>query len=76
MSTLTNYQTIPGNGGKPALVVIPFADFIKLPGAVTPARFPMQWLEGALWMRPIRWKVGVLRICSLKSVRLYLKHFR
>jgi len=55
MSTLTNYQTIPGNGGKPALVVIPFADFIKLPGAVTPARFPMQWLAGALWMRPIRW---------------------
>jgi len=36
MSALANYQTILGNDGKPAFVVIPFADFIKLPGAVTP----------------------------------------
>jgi len=26
--------------GKPAFVVIPYADFIKLPGAVTPCTIP------------------------------------
>jgi hypothetical protein len=40
MSALANYQTILGNVGKPAFVVIPFADFIKLPGAVTPGTIP------------------------------------
>jgi DNA-binding XRE family transcriptional regulator len=28
------------NDGKPASVVIPYADFIKLPGAVTPGTIP------------------------------------
>jgi DNA-binding XRE family transcriptional regulator len=40
MSVLTNYQTILGNDGKPAFVVLPYADFIKLPGAVTLGTIP------------------------------------
>jgi DNA-binding XRE family transcriptional regulator len=40
MSALTNYQTILGNDGKPAFVVIPFADFIELSGEVTPGMIP------------------------------------
>lgn len=36
MSALTNYQTILGNDGKPAFVVLPYADFIKLSGVVRP----------------------------------------
>ena len=34
MSALTNYQTILGTDGKPAFVVLPYADFVKLPGFV------------------------------------------
>lgn len=40
MSTLTNYQTILGSDGKPAFVVLPYADFVKLPGAVRPGMIP------------------------------------
>lgn len=40
MSALTNYQTIFGSDGKPAFVVVPYADFIKLPGAFTPGTIP------------------------------------
>ena len=40
MSTLTNYQTILGSDGKPAFVVLPYADFVKLPGAFTQGTIP------------------------------------
>jgi DNA-binding XRE family transcriptional regulator len=40
MSALTNYQTILGSDGKPAFVVVPYADFVKLPGAFTPSTIP------------------------------------
>jgi DNA-binding XRE family transcriptional regulator len=40
MSALTNYQTIFGSDGKPAFVVVPYADFIKLPGAFMPGTIP------------------------------------
>jgi len=40
MNALTNYQTILGSDGKPAFVVLPYADFIKLPGAVAPGTIP------------------------------------
>jgi DNA-binding XRE family transcriptional regulator len=40
MSALTNYQTILGNDGKPAFVVMPYADFVKIPGAVPPGMIP------------------------------------
>jgi DNA-binding XRE family transcriptional regulator len=34
MSTQNSYQTILGADGEPAFVVLPYADFVKLPGAV------------------------------------------
>jgi len=40
MSALTNYQTILGDDGKPAFVVLPYADFVKLPGVVRPGMIP------------------------------------
>lgn len=40
MNALTNYQTILGSDGKPAFVVLPYADFIKLPGAVVSSTIP------------------------------------
>lgn len=40
MSALTNYQTILDNDGKPAFVVLPYADFVKLPGVVRPGMIP------------------------------------
>lgn len=40
MNALTNYQTILGNDGKPAFVVLPYADFIKLPGVIAPGTIP------------------------------------
>jgi DNA-binding XRE family transcriptional regulator len=40
MSILTNYQTILGNDGKPAFVVVPYADFIKIPNVVRPGMIP------------------------------------
>ena len=40
MSALTNYQTILDSDGKPAFVVLPYADFVKLPGAFTPGTIP------------------------------------
>lgn len=40
MKALTNYQTINNADGKPAFVVMPYADFLKIPGAVTPGMIP------------------------------------
>lgn len=40
MNTLTSYQTILGSDGKPAFVVLPYADFIKLPGVVSQGMIP------------------------------------
>lgn len=40
MSALTKYQTILGQDGKPAFVVMPYADFVKLPGAVPGGMIP------------------------------------
>ena len=40
MKALTNYQMINGADGKPAFVVMPYADFIKIPGAITPGTIP------------------------------------
>ena len=40
MNALTNYQTILGVNGKPEFVVIPYADFIKLPGTFRPGMIP------------------------------------
>ncbi|MBX3628554.1 MAG: helix-turn-helix transcriptional regulator [Nitrosomonas sp.] len=40
MKTLTNYQTIFDQDGKPAFVVVPYTDFVKLPGAVRPGMIP------------------------------------
>jgi DNA-binding XRE family transcriptional regulator len=34
MNTSNRYQTILGADGKPAFVVLPYAEFVKLPGAV------------------------------------------
>lgn len=40
MSALTNYQTILDSNGKPAFVVVPYAEFVKLPGVVRPGMIP------------------------------------
>ena len=40
MSALTNYQTIVGPDGKPAFVVLPYADIVKLPGFIRPETIP------------------------------------
>jgi predicted transcriptional regulator len=40
MNTLTNYQTILGADGKPAFVVLPYDEFVKLPGVVRPGMIP------------------------------------
>ncbi|GEM_PF-104162 len=40
VTSLTNYQTILGDDGKPAFVVLPYADFVKLPGVVRPGMIP------------------------------------
>ena len=40
MRALTNYQTILGTDGKPAFVVLPYADFVKLPGFVQSETIP------------------------------------
>lgn len=40
MKALTNYQTINGADGKPAFVVVPYADFMQIPGAITPGMIP------------------------------------
>lgn len=40
MKALTNYQTINDADGKPAFVVVPYADFVKIPGAITPGMIP------------------------------------
>lgn len=37
---LTDFQTINDKEGKPAFVVIPYADFLKLPGAIPPGMIP------------------------------------
>lgn len=37
---LTDFQTINDREGKPAFVVIPYADFLKLPGAILPGMIP------------------------------------
>lgn len=40
MDAPINYQTIMGNDGKPAFVVIPYSDFVKLPGIIRPGMIP------------------------------------
>jgi len=40
MSALINYQTILDSNGKPAFVVVPYAEFVKLPGIVRPGMIP------------------------------------
>ncbi|SDY67849.1 helix-turn-helix transcriptional regulator [Nitrosomonas sp. Nm58] len=35
-STLASYQTILDSNGKPTFVVVPYADFVKLPCVVRP----------------------------------------
>lgn len=40
MTAPTNVQTILGGDGKPAYVVVPYDDFIKLRGAVRPGTIP------------------------------------
>ncbi len=40
MRAHTNYQTINGADGKPAFVVIPYADFLQIPDAMTPSTIP------------------------------------
>ncbi|MDV6347097.1 helix-turn-helix transcriptional regulator [Nitrosomonas sp. Is35] len=40
MSALINYQTILDSTGKPAFVVVPYAEFVKLPGVVRPGMIP------------------------------------
>ena len=40
MSALINYQPILDSNGKPAFVVVPYAEFVKLPGVVRPGMIP------------------------------------
>jgi len=40
MNGHTNYQTILGSDGKPAFVVLPYADFVKLQGITVPGPIP------------------------------------
>jgi len=40
MSALIKYQTILDSNGKPAFVVVPYAEFVKLPGVVRPGMIP------------------------------------
>jgi len=40
MSALINYQTILDSNGKPAFVVVPYAEFIKLTGVLRPGMIP------------------------------------
>ena len=48
MSTLTNYQTILGSDGKPAFVIVPYTDFIKLPGVIRPGMVHNQVVGAAV----------------------------
>lgn len=40
MNAPINFQTILGADGKPAFVVMPYADFIRLPGTSRPGTIP------------------------------------
>ena len=40
MKALTNYQTINNADGKPAFVVMPYADFLQIPDAIRPGMIP------------------------------------
>lgn len=40
MKVLTNYQTINGADGRPAFVVVPYNDFVQIPGAIPPGMIP------------------------------------
>lgn len=40
MKALTNYQTINGPDGKPAFVLVPYAEFMQIPGAISPGMIP------------------------------------
>ncbi len=40
MKALTNYQTINGADGKPAFVIMPYADFMKISGVITLGMIP------------------------------------
>lgn len=56
MKALTNYQTIYGTDGKPAFVVLPYADFIRLYGAIAQGAIP-----NAVVGRRIMDEVGMLQ---------------
>ncbi|SJM90602.1 Helix-turn-helix domain protein [Crenothrix polyspora] len=53
MNALTNYQTILGANGKPEFVVIPYADFVKLPGTFRPGMIPHAVVGAAVDGKPM-----------------------
>jgi len=53
MNAPTNIQTIMGADGKPAFVVMPYADFLKLPGSFRPGMIPHAVISAAVDGKPI-----------------------
>jgi DNA-binding XRE family transcriptional regulator len=53
MNAPTNIQTIMGADGKPAFVVMPYADFLKLPGSFRPGMIPHTVISAAVDGKPM-----------------------
>ena len=53
MNAPTNIQTIMGADGKPAFVVMPYADFLKLPGSFRPGMSPHAVISAAVDGKPM-----------------------
>lgn len=53
MNTRTNFQTIMGADGKPAFVVMPYSEFLKLPGTFRPGMIPHAVVSAAVDGKPM-----------------------
>lgn len=53
MNARTNFQTIMGADGKPAFVVMPYAEFLKLSGTFRPGMIPHAVVSAAVDGKPM-----------------------
>ena len=53
MNARTNFQTILGTDGKPAFVVMPYSEFLKLSGTFRPGMIPHAVVSAAVDGKPI-----------------------
>lgn len=53
MNTRTNFQTIMGADGKPAFVVMPYSEFLKLSGTFRPGMIPHAVVSAAVDGKPM-----------------------